>query len=170
MSNYKRYTEKDKIKIIEKYLDENVLVSSILEEWKMTKRTLSRILDNNNVTRRKRGQKPNTRLGESNPRFKGGSYIDKKGYKMIYVPRDDPYYGMRESKNRSYAREHRIVMAKHLGRLLESSETVHHINGNKLDNRIENLQLRRGNHGAGQAWKCHDCGSINIISTKIEGD
>ena len=57
-------------------------------------------------------------------------YIVAGGYVQLYFP---------ETKQKIY--EHRFVMEKHLGRVLKRYEWIHHINENKTDNRIENLQL-----------------------------
>lgn len=71
---------------------------------------------------------------EKHPRWKGGIRIFR-GYIAIYSP-NHPH----KDKN-DCVREHRLIMEKHLGRFLEPKEVVHHINGVKADNRLENLKL-----------------------------
>ena len=48
--------------------------------------------------------------------------------------------GKDENGKRIFIDEHRFIMENFLGRKLNSNEVVHHINGNKSDNRIENLE------------------------------
>lgn len=79
------------------------------------------------------------RIGIANHMWKGGKIVDSRGYKQIKLMPDDFFIPM-ANKNR-YVLVHRLVMAKKLGRNLHPFEIVHHKNGIKDDNRIENLQL-----------------------------
>jgi len=63
-----------------------------------------------------------------NPR-KSKGYWFENGYKVIYIG------------NGKGKKEHIIIMEKYIGRKLKQNECVHHINQNKLDNKIDNLEL-----------------------------
>lgn len=79
------------------------------------------------------------KTGSEARHWKGGKYIEPNGYVRLTLEKDDPFYEATDKKGTM--REHRYVMAKHIGRPLTEFEHVHHINGIKDDNRIENLEL-----------------------------
>lgn len=135
---------------------EGIPKQEIMKSYGISSCTLERWL-------RKMGE--NTRRssakGDKHAGWKGGkTTTTENGYVLLWVSNNDQFYTMANSQN--YIPEHRYVMAKYLDRPLFDHETVHHINGNRSDNKIENLQLRIGQHGSGQAYCCADCGSKNI--------
>jgi HNH endonuclease len=64
-------------------------------------------------------------------------FIDKHGYRLISV-------------NGKQIPEHRLVMSRKIGRELFADETVHHKNGDRLNNSLDNLELWSNRHGKGQ--------------------
>ena len=75
------------------------------------------------------------------PEMSGQPFTDKKGYVYLYTDRTDGTRGV--------IYEHRHVMEQHIGRPLQDEEIVHHKNGIKDDNRIENLEILIKNHPRG---------------------
>lgn len=76
-----------------------------------------------------------------------GSASLSHGYWSIPVPPERRHL----AGGRNNDLEHRFVMAQHLGRPLRPDEVVHHMNGHRLDNRLENLELWSTSHPQGSA-------------------
>ena len=92
---------------------------------------------------------------------------------MVLIDPDDFVFPMTHKKFKAtsrYALEHRVILARYLGRLLEPWEVVHHKNGIKADNRIENLELlpsddnHKYNHLVEKRMKAY----INELEQQIE--
>lgn len=77
--------------------------------------------------------------GKRSPNFRTGAFV-QHGYRLVFVPG-------KKNGSRGYVREHIIIAEWMLGRRLRRNECVHHVNGNKLDNRPTNLEvMTKGAH------------------------
>jgi len=115
--------------------------------------------------------------GSKNPRWNGGVSKLMSGYILIKKP-NHPY----AHKRTGYVLEHRLVIEQAIGRYLEPNEEVHHINGVKDDNRLENLELTTSSEhqikyhsqkGKPVGYrlnvfsKCRECGKSNVKASTI---
>lgn len=152
------FTEAEKKRMVRLY-ERGVPQMEIAEQMRTSQISVSRVLRAQGVDVR-----PAAARGERHGSWKGGR-VRIGRYQAIYVERDDPMFCMAHSTG--YVLEHRLVLARFLGRPLTAHETVHHINGNQDDNRIENLQLRTGRHGKGVVMTCRCCGSHDIECKEV---
>lgn len=98
---------------------------------------------------------------QRNPTQRITQRISKTGYVRIIVPGKD-------GKPSRDVFEHRYVMSKHLGRELLPEETVHHKNGNRQENGLENLELFNSRHGPGQRVADKVAFAIEMLRTYPE--
>lgn len=88
--------------------------------------------------------------GEKSKNWRGGRHKSSDGYILLWLSKEDFFFSMAtisRGKYSGYVFEHRIVMAKHLGRCLQSWELVHHKDGIRDHNTFSNLKMTtKGSH------------------------
>ena len=120
------------------YYDQNMTQAEVAEKMGVTQKIIFHFMRKNHLPARKAAKR--YQRGEKNAAWKGGRRINEQGYVEIYKP------GYHHTRPNGYVREHIYVAEQMLGRPLKyygsgdgRNEVVHHINGDKTDNREDNL-------------------------------
>lgn len=119
--------------VLEKIYNRYLSLQKTADYFGVSKKLILNHMKKFNIPRYKRQRKEKETKVDT---YHKGYITTWNGYKKVKAPKDYPY-----KDNKGYVMEHRLVIEQRLGRLLESNEEVHHINGNKADNRLENLLL-----------------------------
>ena len=107
------------------------------------------------------------KLGENNPRWKGGLSYLRSGRVKVYSP-------AHPCANKNYVLRSHLVVEKHLGRYLVNGEVVHHLNHDCTDDRIENLQVMSWSEHSRlhrpkiNRWSINHAACIKCNSTRLK--
>lgn len=141
-------TYKDRAWLYEKYWVKKLTVRKMAKLCKVDPATILNWMERLNVSRRTNSEartgkhlsrETKTKMSLAHKGKGRGRHKSTNGYILVIVDSKDTFAKMRQGDG--YVYEHRLLMAKNLGRCLKKWEMVHHINGKKDDNKLDNLIL-----------------------------
>lgn len=156
---FKKLSDSDKMEAVRLYRDEKLSQVQVAAAMGCSQIAVSRSLRAAGLEIR--GGRPSL---HGHSQYNGGRSM-MHGYCVVMLAQDDPLRCMAHQDG--YVLEHRLVMARALRRPLSQNETVHHIDGDKTNNKLSNLQLRFGKHGKGTVLRCRKCGCTDIEAKEL---